>query len=127
MNQKNKAVHENTMLLAADDRAAQSMGLSYGKYKALTYTPSEPQNPPQEPQTKKHKQEYIKHHNRFILWQKGYSDGKIAAELGVSKVTINKWRDTMELPPVRKCTDRDKYRLVETEYGVFAVTDDDDI
>lgn len=114
----------NGTLLAEDERAAQAMGLTYGRYKALSYTPSKPQNPPQPHQNRKPKQEYLKHLKRFLLWKKGFTDEEIASRIGVSRIAIVKWRDIMELPAARRCKDRYKYHLEETEYGIFAIHDE---
>lgn len=115
---------ENAALLSQDEREAQALGLTYGKYKALTYTPSNPPEAPEKPQKRKHKQEYLKHRNRFILWKKGLSDDEIASIVGVSRICIVRWRDLMEIPPAKKCADRHKYRLVETEFGIYVVTEE---
>lgn len=117
MNQK----QTSGSLLAEDQRAAQAMGLTYGKWRALSYTPSAPQNAPQSHQSNKPKKEYQKHYERFTLWQKGLSDYEISTHIGVSRIAIVKWRGIMELPAARRCKDRHKYRLEETEYGIFAV------
>lgn len=118
-----KNLSDNARLLAEDNAKARAMGLTYGKYKALTYTPSEPSKQPETAPNKKHKQEYLKHHNRFVLWKKGYSDEAIAYQLDVSRITILNWRKLMELPSANRCKDRDKYRLIETEYGFYVVDD----
>ena len=117
-------ISHNSELLSQDEREAQSLGLTYGKYKALTYTPSDPQNKPEKPQKRKHKQEYLKHRNRFVLWKKGLSDDEIASIVGVSRICIVRWRDIMEIPPAKKCADRDKYKLVDTEYGIYVVMEE---
>lgn len=123
MNQK-RVTSTNGTLLAEDERASQAMGLTYGKYKALSYTPSETQNPPQPHKNRTPRQEYMKHLKRFLLWKKGFSDDEIAKRTKVSRIAIVKWRDIMELPAARRCKDRYKYHLEETEYGIFAIHDE---
>lgn len=110
--------------LSEDARAASAMGLSYGKYKALTYTPT-----PHPPEDKKSPESAPKRTKKytdqqlFDLWQEGKSDAEIAACVGVSRAMIQRWRDIMEIPSSPE--GRDKYRLIDTEYGLYAVTDED--
>ncbi len=61
----------------------------------------------------------------FELWQQGKNDVEIAAAFGVSRQNIQKWRDTLELPStVSHYVDTKKYRLIETKYGTYAVSDE---
>lgn len=123
---KNKKQPESRDLLSEDARTASSMGLTYGKYKALTYTPS-PIPPTEEkvlqcPKNKPRKRKYTDQ-QLFDLWQQGLTDPQIAATVGVTKGVIYKWRDLMEVPA--SMVGRDQYRLVETEFGLYVVHIDD--
>lgn len=58
----------------------------------------------------------------FALWQQGKSDAKIGAVVGVSHTVIQRWRDEMELPShYQNHVDTHNYKLVNTEYGIYAV------
>ena len=111
--------------LSEDARAARAMGLTYGKYKALMYTPTacpqKEEKPPKAPQNQKKKK--YSDQQLFDLWQQGKTDAEIAASVGVSRAMITKWRDIMDIPSSHK--DREKYRLIDTEYGLYAVLEDD--
>ena len=126
---KAKKESESRDLLSEDARAATAMGLTYGKYKALTYKPT-PYTPTEEkrlisPQ-KKHKPKKYTDEAIFTLWQQGLPDTKIAEKFGVTKQTIQKWRDIMEVPSIPQ-PERQKYRLVDTEYGLYVLSPDDEI
>lgn len=93
--------------------AAKDLGLSYGHYKALSYDPMQHTpiycTPPQRQQQTRR----FTDAEAFALWQQGYSDGEIAAAIGVSKSRIQAWRSRMKLPPITEPgIDRKKYRLV---------------
>lgn len=114
---------KNGPLLAEDERAANAMGLTYGKYRALFYKPEAEPKPLDTPPVIKHQKDY----HRFQLWQKGLSDIQIAELEGKSRVTITKWRLYMEIPPANKCDNRDDYCYEETTYGPFIVLKDSNI
>lgn len=60
----------------------------------------------------------------FELWQQGKNDSEIAAAFGVSRQTIQKWRDIMELPSTTAhYVDTQSYRLIETKYGYYVMKD----
>ena len=124
---KTKKESESRDLLSEDARAATAMGLTYGKYKALTYKPT-PYTPTEEKRlispTKKHKPKKYTDEEIFALWQQGLPDTKIAEKFGVTKQTIQKWRDIMEVPSIPQ-PERQKYRLVDTEYGLYVLPDDE--
>lgn len=92
---------------------AKALGLSYGYYKALSYDPMQHttiycHSPQGQQQTRR-----FADAEAFALWQEGYSDGQIAAAIGVSKSRIQAWRIRMKLPPITAPgIDRKKYRLV---------------
>lgn len=122
-------VSENTLLLEEDVRASRAMNVTYGQYRALTYNPAKSQA--KEPGTvasqpsKKRKRKYTDQ-ELFDLWKQGKTDAEIGAAVGVSRAMIQKWRDNMELPSGMHCKiDRKKYQLVETPYGLYAVSEDD--
>lgn len=115
------------MGIVEDTAAARAMGLSYGKYKALTYNP---QNTPKKEDTppahSKKKSSKYTDKQLFELWQEGKTDAEIGAAVGVSRAMIQKWRDKMELPSTSKRKiNTKKYRLVDTEYGPYIVLQDD--
>lgn len=111
------------MSLEEDSRAARAMGLSYGKYKALTYNPDQkaPANIP--PKKNPHqKPKRWKDEDAFAMWQEGKSDSEIGQALGVSRTIIQRWRDVIELPSNKKGQiDTKKYRLERTSDGIYYV------
>lgn len=109
------------MSIADDERAARAMGLSYGRYKALSYNPAQstatPKNRRSRAKTKRYKDE-----DAFRLWQRGMTDAEIATACGVSRALIQKWRDTLELPSSnRSAVDTKKYRLAQLQDGTYIV------
>ena len=118
-----------SMSLADDERAARAMGLSYGKWRALSYTPTEsPTENPTEPEPEKRKRKTKKYTDQqlFDLWQQGKTDAEIGAAVGVSRAMIQRWRDNLEVPSTAKGDiDTKKYRLIETRYGPYVVTEED--
>lgn len=114
------------MSLTDDVNAARALGLSYGKYKALTYhAPAEKKEDP--PPVKKRRTKKYTDQQLFDLWQQGKTDAEIGAAVGVSRAMIQKWRDILEVPSATKCQgDIKKYRLVETQYGPYVVYSDDE-
>lgn len=111
--------------LSEDAREARAMGLTYGKYKALSYTPTT--NPPKKeekrPESPRKRTKRYTDQQLFELWQEGKSDAEIASAVGVSRAMIQKWRDIMEVPSSPE--GRDKYFLIDTEYGLYVVTEED--
>lgn len=106
-------------------KAAREMGLSYGKYKALTFDPQK-NNQRKSAGSKKRTPRKYTDQDAFRLWQEGKSDAEIARSLGVSRALIQRWRDTLELPSTTKHPiDTKKYRLQQAEDGtIFAIQDD---
>ncbi len=102
--------------LSDDVKKARAMGLSYGEYKALTYSPVTPTPKPSKKRKRKCDISTI-----FSLWQQGYSDAQIAKQLGTSRTLIQKYRDTYEIPSNKTITDTYRYHLVETSYGIFVM------
>lgn len=101
---------------------AKKMGLSYGKYKALMYITNKAAPPKAAGlrKTDRRKQKKYSDHAAFRLWQQGKLDAEIAAELGVCRSLVQKWRETLELPSTaRKAVDTKKYRLCKMEDGTF--------
>lgn len=112
-----------------DIKAAKELGVSYGKYKAMTWDgkplPPHPPAPPKPPSRGKKRK--FQDQDAFELWQKGYSDSQIGAALGVSRTIIQRWRDTLELPSTQDPnTDTKKYRLAITRDGIFALHENDE-
>ena len=111
------------MGLADDEREARAKGLSYGQWRLLQ---PEQQSPEPIPAPKKRKTTKYTDELLFDLWQQGKTDAEIGAIVGVSRAMIQKWRSNMELPSTsQKDVDPWEYSLVVTEYGVYAVTEDD--
>ena len=111
--------------LEEENKVARSMGLSYGKYKALIYE-REGEMAPQPSSTKaeRSRRRYTDE-EAFALWKAGKNDCEIGAILGVSRQVIQRWRDTMELPSTAKSEiDTEKYHLVKTPRGMFVIVGD---
>ena len=109
--------------------AAQEMGLSYGKYKALSYNPNRGT-----PKTIKKKRTPTRSRKftdqeAFVLWQDLMTDAQIGATLGVSRAYIQRWRDQLELPSTSTVkVDTKKYRLASLQDGTtIAVKEDDEL
>lgn len=109
--------------LERDAIEAKKMGLSYGKYKALTYNPGAIEPAWESPINTRRR---FDDRDAFRLWQEGCSDAKIAACLGVSRAIIQRWRDVMELPSTKKGPiDTSKYYLFQTKDGTYVCLSDD--
>lgn len=116
------------MTLAEENEIARSMGLTYGQYKMQLFMKQrEGITPPSHPEkTRKSKRRYTDE-EAFALWQAGKNDCEIGAIFGVSRQSIQKWRDTMELPSTAKNDiDTQKYRLVKTNAGMYVINDDEE-
>lgn len=110
--------------IADDERAARAMGLSYGKYKALTYKPI----PPKPPAKRKQRPRRFSDEEAFLLWQEGHTDSEIAQKVGVSRALIQRWRDILELPlTTKEPIDTKKYRLAQLQDGTAVVLTDEDL
>lgn len=110
--------------IADDERAARAMGLTYGKYKALTYQPI----PPKPLAQRRQRPRRYTDQEAFQLWQEGHTDSEIARRVGVSRALIQKWRDTLELPSTTKePIDTKKYRLAQLQDGTVVVLKDEDL
>ena len=70
---------------------------------------------------KKRREKSYTDQEAFEHWQHCETDAEIAAVLGVSRARIQRWRDIMELPAHLSPEQRLQYRLVNTEYGIYAV------
>lgn len=114
------------MSIADDERKARTVDLSYGQYKALTYDPAHQITTPAKKRivrTKRYKDE-----DAFQLWQDGKTDAEIAKVCGVSRALIQKWRDTLELPPTTKgLIDTKKYRLARLQDGTAVILKNEDL
>ena len=108
--------------LSKNARTAAAMGLSYGRYKALTYNPDQEKKSPSKSRRKPKKDKRYSEQEAFKLWQEGKTDEEIASVFGVSRTLIQRWRDTMELPSTSKRRiDTKKYRLEQNPDGTFVV------
>lgn len=113
--------------LDQDIRAADAMGISYGYYIARTYNPSALMAPPTK-KKRKFPERRFTDEQAFALWQAGKSDTEIGAIVGVSRQTIQKWRDVLELPNIgKKFVDTQKYRLCKLRDGNYIVIHCDEI
>ena len=107
--------------LDLDVRAADALGISYGKYKALTYNPGQTMAIPQQ-NTRKRPARRFTDVQAFTLWQAGMTDAEIGKTLGVSRAYIQRWRDQLELPSTSKNRiDTKKYRLAALQDGTTIV------
>ena len=107
--------------LDLDIRAADAMGISYGKYIALNYDPDAPMANPCTATKKRRKRRYTDD-QLFRLWQEGYTDEQIGQAVGVSRQYIQRWRDQLELPSTSKfCVNTQKYRLTTLRDGTYIV------
>lgn len=114
---------DNAMDSLVDDvLIARSMGLSYGQYKAMMFDGGiTPKICPVRSRGRKSRRSYTDE-QAFKLWQEKYTDGQIGAALGVSRQAIQRWRDTMELPPVTgNDINTSEYKLIKTSRGIFAI------
>lgn len=101
-------------------KAAREMGLTYGKYKALTYEPSKPPQPKLAGSKRKKQERKYSDSAVFQLWQEGKNDAEIAAALNISRALVQRWRDNLELPSTTRHTvDTKKYRLLQMEDGTY--------
>lgn len=103
-----------------DAYMAKQMGLSYGKYKALTYSLSAPSEPVPRAKKKGPKRKYTDE-QVFELWQSGKDDTEISEIIGVSRTMVQRWRSNFELPSNNSHPNTSLYALVDTEYGLYAV------
>ena len=63
--------------LSKNARAAAAMGLSYGKYKALTYNPDQERKSQSKSRRKPQKGKRYSEQEAFNLWQEGKTDEEI--------------------------------------------------
>ena len=112
--------------LDLDVRAAHALGISYGKYKAMTYDPAAPMATPRKKKSN-HKPRKFTDQQAFQLWQQRMTDAEIGSTLGVSRAYIQRWRDHLELPSTSKIRiDTKKYRLAALQDGTTIVIKIDD-
>ena len=107
--------------LDLDIRAADAMGISYGKYIALNYDPDAAVAIPSTTKKRRRKRRYTDE-QLFLLWQEGKTDEQIGQAVGVSRQFIQRWRDQLELPSTSKfCINTQKYRLTTLRDGTYIV------
>lgn len=113
--------------LDQDIRAADALGISYGYYIARTYDPMALMTAPTK-KKRKFPERRFTDEQAFALWQAGKSDTEIGAIVGVSRQTISKWRDVLELPnTAKKIVNTQKYRLCKMRDGMYIVVHSDEI
>ena len=114
---------QSKSLLSEEVQAARALGLTYGKYKALSYTPSATPLKESSSETTAPKNRKRKYTDQqlFDLWQQGKTDAEIGKIIGVSRAMVQKWRDTMEIPSTLSKEEREAYCLIETKYGWYMV------
>ena len=105
-----------------DIRAADAMGISYGKYIAKSYDPYAAMAA-KNPQVKKRRRSRrYTDEQLFRLWQEGKTDEQIGQAVGVSRQFIQRWRDQLELPSTSKFrVNTQKYRLTTLRDGTYIV------
>ena len=111
--------------LQDDIRKAMELGVSYGKYKAMTRTFPAPTTKKPPPSKKKRKSPKYSDEQLFLMWQSGMTDAEIATAVGISRTIVQRWRDSLELPSthLNKNLDTKKFRIVETPYGTYVIQD----
>lgn len=108
-------------------RAADALGISYGYFIARTYNPSAIAAPATKKKRKTPERRFTDE-QAFILWQAGKSDSEIGAIVGVSRQTIQKWRDVLELPSTSKgIVNTQKYRLCKLRDGTYIALNNDEL
>lgn len=123
--EKHPSGEVTVVTLAEENRIAKSMGLTYGKYKALSYEAERKASEAPRKPARKSRRRYTDE-QAFAMWQAGKNDCEIGAALGVSRQIIQRWRDTMELPSTAKEEiDTEHYHLVKTPAGTFVVYGED--
>ena len=111
--------------LDEDIRAADAMGISYGKYIALSYDPDAAMAGTSI-FTKRYGPNRYTEEQIFRLWQERYTDEQIGHAVGVSRQYIQRWRDQLELPSTSKfCVNTQKYRLTTLQDGTYIVITDE--
>lgn len=110
--------------LDLDIRAANNLGISYGKYKALTYQPGQTMAPPLKKQSNRPPRRFTDA-QAFALWQAYMTDAEIGKTLGVSRAFIQRWRSQLELPSTSKNRiDTKKFRLAALQDGTSIILHD---
>jgi hypothetical protein len=113
--------------LDMDIRAADELGISYGKYIAMTYRPGQTMATPQKKKRNRPPRRFTDA-QAFALWQDGMTDAEIGKIVNVSRAFIQRWRDQLELPSTaRKQIDTKKYRLAKLQDGTAVVLYGDDL
>lgn len=114
--------------LDIDARAANEMGISYGKYRALIHEANATMAHPETEKSKRRKRpRKFTDAQAFSLWQAHKTDAEIGSTLGVSRAYIQRWRDQLELPSTSKnYIDTKKYRLAELQDGTAVVIHEGD-
>lgn len=107
--------------LDLDIREADALGISYGKYKAMTYDPAAPMAAPARKRSNRKPRKFTDM-QAFSLWQSYLTDEEIGSKLGVSRAYMQRWRDQLELPSTSKFrVNTQKYRLTTMQDGTYIV------
>lgn len=107
--------------------AAKALGISYGYYQAMIYNSGQKIDPSIPPRKRNRKHRKFTDQEAFTLWQQYLTDKEIAAEIGVSRAYIQRWRDQLELPSTSKTPiDTQKYRLTHLQDGTSIILREDD-
>lgn len=102
-------------------RAAQALGVSYGKYVAMQYETRGPVAPPPKKKPNRRPRKFTDQ-EAFTLWQSHKTDSEMGQILGVSRAYIQRWRDQLELPSTSKFrVNTQKYRLTMMRDGTYIV------
>ena len=105
--------------------AAMELGLSYGRYKALSYRPGRATPTIKKKRTNLHTRKFTDQ-QAFTLWQSYMTDAEIGSALGVSRAYIQRWRDHLEIPSTSKTRiNTKKYRLATLQDGTTIVLNED--
>lgn len=113
--------------LEDDVRAAKELGISYGKYKLLTYDPTKAMAAPiKKPQRRRPRK--FTDAEAFELWKQGMTDSQIGSALGTSRANIQRWRDQLELPSTSwNYVNTKKYHLTTMQDGTAIIIQNDEV
>lgn len=118
--------------LDEDAKKAMELGMTYGKYmlmKGANHDLSAKSDNTSRSLKRKRRHTDCKYTDAqlFALWQARMTDAEIAEAANISRATVQRWRDAMELPSafVDKNIDVKKYRMVQTPYGGYVVKNEE--
>lgn len=115
--------------LEKDVVAAKAMGLSYGAYKALMFDMERHQAQGRQKNTQKKRQRgaapRYSTEAAFALWQERKNDREIGEAFGVSRQSVQRWRENLELPSILTGVNPEDYILVRVDGVTYAVRRED--